>query len=409
VNIINGTEDDETLQGSLFADTIYGLGGNDIIYAMDGDDIVYGGADHDTIYGGIGNDTIFAGSGNDDIYGGLGDDILVNVSGNTRMNGGEGNDTLNGGTDHDTLEGGTGNDLIDGGLADDIISGGEGDDTLIGGEGRDRLYGEDGNDIIFADISDIAYTGGEGVDRLNLTSDVGLWRFNFLSSLGFESVQIRKEDDTLIQTFSVLDNGIERTIFYAGSDVVSVNDPNFSAAIFDLDIIDSNGEWTGRHQYRNLNNENYLVVYILDDETFRYEHTDTENSEAWHTRIDYRDENNLTTSVFTTLDNTDTEFLTWNPDNAFTWDRSVVYTDVTETKAYSTLTAFYIYGPQYPDFTSLDITVQELDNGNRVTTDYNADYGNSFGLTIFTEDANDDELFTSVLQTRNEAGEMALY
>lgn len=85
----------------IFADTLYGGGGNDTLY---------GGGGNDTLYGDLGNDRLFGGTGNDKLFGGTGNDVL---------NGGDGADTLNGDNGDDTLNGGAGNDLLNGGIGAD--------------------------------------------------------------------------------------------------------------------------------------------------------------------------------------------------------------------------------------------------------------------------------------------------
>ena len=77
-----GTNGDDTLRGSVMADTIYGLDGNDKIEALDGNDYIDGGAGDDVIGAGSGADTVYGGSGNDVIAGGPGNDYLVGGDGN---------------------------------------------------------------------------------------------------------------------------------------------------------------------------------------------------------------------------------------------------------------------------------------------------------------------------------------
>ena len=107
---------------------------------------------------------------------------------------------------------------------------------------------------------------------------------------------------------------------------------------------------------------------------------------------------------FSTAGNTDTELETFDVADAFDWGRNVVRTDVSGTKAYASLTIFYLDGTD-----AIDVTIQELDSGNRVTTDFDAGDTESYGLSILTEDANNDELFTSVLQLRNDANEVTRF
>ena len=90
--IINGTPNDDTLEGGNEKTWIYGRGGNDNIYGRGGNDILYGGEGNDEIYGGNGIDSLRGEEGNDKMYGGNGDDYLYN---------GLGNDILDGGPDID--------------------------------------------------------------------------------------------------------------------------------------------------------------------------------------------------------------------------------------------------------------------------------------------------------------------
>lgn len=65
---------------------------------------------NDSLNGGVSNDTLYGASGKDTLNGGLGLDSLV---------GGDGNDTLRGGYDPDTEDGGPGNDIYDYDTVDD--------------------------------------------------------------------------------------------------------------------------------------------------------------------------------------------------------------------------------------------------------------------------------------------------
>ncbi|MBR8832964.1 MAG: hypothetical protein DSM106950_02685 [Stigonema ocellatum SAG 48.90 = DSM 106950] len=95
LNIIIGTNQDDTITGSKKSDYIYGLGGNDYLD------------------GGLGNDKLFGGLGNDTLLGGLGNDYLDGGDGNDTLNGGDGNDRLVGSAGTDYLIGGNGKDIAD--------------------------------------------------------------------------------------------------------------------------------------------------------------------------------------------------------------------------------------------------------------------------------------------------------
>ncbi|WOD40876.1 calcium-binding protein [Nodosilinea sp. E11] len=99
--LIEGTDTQNFLIGTVANNALFGFGGNDLILANGG---------HNLLFGGEGNDTLLGGTGDDGLFGGEGDDVL---------------------------EGGAGNDLLVGGTGDDILYGGAGANTLIGGAGAD--------------------------------------------------------------------------------------------------------------------------------------------------------------------------------------------------------------------------------------------------------------------------------
>lgn len=89
--IINGTNGNDTLIGTVDDNEINGLAGNDfildkgIVRVSGASDAGRGVEDDDLIIGGIGDDTLVAGVGNDTLTGGLGGDIYVpNVFDNIR-------------------------------------------------------------------------------------------------------------------------------------------------------------------------------------------------------------------------------------------------------------------------------------------------------------------------------------
>jgi Ca2+-binding RTX toxin-like protein len=161
---IAGTNDADSLVGTVFDDTIIGLAGND------------------TISGGDGFDRLEGGDGADSIDGGIGDDWL---------SGGENNDWLSGGDGADRLSGDRANDTILGGASDDFLFGGDGDDSLLGGDGNDYLDGQaSGGDTLDGGLGDDilrfttsrtdgfragVVTGGAGADtfQLEIISVVG--------------------------------------------------------------------------------------------------------------------------------------------------------------------------------------------------------------------------------------------
>ena len=87
------------------------------------------------------------GSPQDDML--TGDDnpnVLKGMGGKDTLNGGKGNDTLDGGAGNDMLDGGAGMDKLMGGAGNDVLNGGDGDDTINGGAGDDDLNGGTGSD-----------------------------------------------------------------------------------------------------------------------------------------------------------------------------------------------------------------------------------------------------------------------
>lgn len=174
----------DTINGTIYNDTLIGLSDDDKIFGGNGNDTIYGDSQdvtsnvhvgNDELHGGYGNDMIFGGLGQDTLFGDEGDDRLYGNDGHDRIFGGEGNDWIYGGTGNDTANGDAGNDVIYGDEGEDFLSGGMGHDVVFGGAdndyvwgdaGNDYVLGEDGNDYVSGGLGDDWLSGGAGNDTL---------------------------------------------------------------------------------------------------------------------------------------------------------------------------------------------------------------------------------------------------
>ncbi len=112
------------------------------------------------------------------------DDKLTGDRNPNELMGGAGDDVLDGGGNADTLDGGAGNDMLNGGggidelmggAGHDVLDGGGGDDTINGGAGDDDLTGGDGNDtFVFRPMdgagSDIIMDWKDGDNEIDLSA-----------------------------------------------------------------------------------------------------------------------------------------------------------------------------------------------------------------------------------------------
>jgi len=170
---VEGSPQDDQIQGNRLANILNGGGGADSILGFAGDD---------TIDGGVGNDSIAGAEGNDYLRGGDGVDLIVGMDGNDDINGNKGNDNLGGGNgddwvvggqDDDFLTGGEGFDIVYGNLGNDIARGENGNDWVRGGQGDDVVEGGDGNDWLWGDRGSDTLTGGAGADIFHSFSGTG--------------------------------------------------------------------------------------------------------------------------------------------------------------------------------------------------------------------------------------------
>ena len=171
---LNGTEDDDFLEGESGNDTLNGLGGDDLLVGNAGDDLVDGSGGNDILRGdsGVGfssvgsNDTLLGGPGNDNLTGSAGDDLLNGGQGEDFIDGGDGNDEIIAGINDDIVRAGAGNDTIDGGTGNNQLFGEAGDDEIVSAAGNDVLNGGDGSDSLLADGGDDLVLGGDGNDTI---------------------------------------------------------------------------------------------------------------------------------------------------------------------------------------------------------------------------------------------------
>ncbi len=181
----------EEVEGTDFADTLFGGSGDDVLRPRGGADTVLGRGGFDTIEFGttvrgvvvdLAAGTAQDGNGATDMLGGIEGvkgttfadtilgaataDRLEGGNGSDRLDGREGDDTLFGGNGADSITGGAGNDLADGGNGHDHIFGGPGDDTVLGKDGNDTLRGLDGDDTIRGGNGNDTIQGGNGADTI---------------------------------------------------------------------------------------------------------------------------------------------------------------------------------------------------------------------------------------------------
>lgn len=154
--ILMGDSLNNMLNGTNFADTVFGYGGNDRINGLNGNDVLFGDfgyADtgpggNDTIDGGRGNDYIDGGYGNDSLAGGNDSDLIGGGYGDDTISGGSGSDGAIGGYGNDRINGDNGSDFVDGGEGNDTVNGGGDNDGVAGGEGYDSVDGGSGHDVV---------------------------------------------------------------------------------------------------------------------------------------------------------------------------------------------------------------------------------------------------------------------
>lgn len=140
---IEGTTDNNVLNGTSAAEFIKGLAGNDLINGNGGGDLLEGNDGNDVLTGSSGREFIHGGKNNDVLYGNGGQDVLVGGAGNDRIYGGSGADRIEAGLGNDTVYANGGMDVINTGAGNDTVwlGSGQATVTLKTGNGSDTIKG----------------------------------------------------------------------------------------------------------------------------------------------------------------------------------------------------------------------------------------------------------------------------
>lgn len=165
----------ENVQGTQFADTIFGSAGGNKLYGEAGSDKLYGREGSDELTGGAGGDRL---DGGDDfdwvLYGDEKAGVIVSLfdnanggaaAGDTIFNvegvlGTKFGDVIHGTSVANYLMGGGGNDSLFGREGDDTLDGGTGSDSIDGGDGVDWVVFRSANARIIVDLADSGQNGG---------------------------------------------------------------------------------------------------------------------------------------------------------------------------------------------------------------------------------------------------------
>ena len=176
------------IEGTKYADKLFGTADGESIAGLDGNDTLYGGGGDDSLSGGSGNDLLKGGPGADMLRGGPGDKdtisyagspvgVTINLNDGTAMGGDAGGDDV--GTDIENIIGSEHDDTLTGtddasvgssiwGMGgNDVISGRDGPDMLYGGGGDDMLDGGDEEDTLEGGYGADTLTGGGGRDTVS--------------------------------------------------------------------------------------------------------------------------------------------------------------------------------------------------------------------------------------------------
>lgn len=198
IEMVVGSNYNDTITGDANANTLYGLSGNDTLNGGDGNDWLYGDAGSDALNGGNGTDG--ADYRNSTVA------VTVNLLSNTGTGGDAQGDTY---TSIETLIGSYLNDSITGDSNANTLYGSNGNDTLSGGDGNDWIEGEDGTDTLIGGVGNDTLNGGNGTDTVSYSGSASAVNVNISSNVvsggdaqgdtisNFENISGSSYNDTL--------------------------------------------------------------------------------------------------------------------------------------------------------------------------------------------------------------------
>lgn len=287
---VNGTNLNEGIVGTKYADTIKAGGGNDEITGGKGNDKLYGGAgsNHYFFTAGDGNDTVYAGSGSNLVHldGNFedynfkrsGNDVIIsykdssikdkitikdyfknnkdNVTISDKLyakdlldiiknfvpttidkSSATKKQTITGTLLDETLIGGKAGDLIKSIGGSNLVDGGAGNDTIYGGNGHDDIHGGSGNDTMYSGNGDNCYELGidHGNDVIDAKKGANTLMF---SGLNLADMKFSKKGNDIIITNKNSKGKDETTTIKNylkyGRDNVYIQAEDFEASLTDI-------------------------------------------------------------------------------------------------------------------------------------------------------------------------------
>jgi Ca2+-binding RTX toxin-like protein len=268
-NEYNGSDRDDSVQGSEIAEIIRVNAGSNIIYGGGGDDNLIGGNDSDYLSGELGSDNIQGGDGEDLIDG---DSILAQSFGESVDNSDPNN----------------ARDIIDGGAGDDVLLGGIGDDRIILGLGNDVVDGGDGTDtsVVVNNVDDyklrkrldgsiVAIDKRDANNReIDLYQNIELLEFGDRTLTASdvpspEGTLVINEDNTQVTIQTSRQNLQLKTT--AGSQIVSIDLPSLEDLIIDDVTLDKSltllDKYRESQNGEKLNSKSSIIEFLLQKDS----------------------------------------------------------------------------------------------------------------------------------------------
>ncbi|QHD82652.1 M10 family metallopeptidase C-terminal domain-containing protein [Trichormus variabilis] len=325
--IFNTVNLNQTIEGTNFADQLFGGLGNDTLRGFNGNDVLFGEQGDDRFEGGRGDDTFYGGAGNDvfnleqlqdndvviDFVRGqdkidvrnlnindwttlqllISNDGQDNALITTFFNGSQSrikllninpnllqasdfifntvnlNQTIEGTNFADQLFGGLGNDTLRGFNGNDVLFGEQGDDRFEGGRGDDTFYSGAGNDVFNLEQlqdNDVVIDFVRGQDKIDLRS-LNISDWSTLQTL----ISNDGQNNALITTFfngsqsQIKLNNINPNLLQASDFIFNTNTVNNNETIDGTNFADQLFGGLGNDTLRGFNGNDVLFGEQGDD------------------------------------------------------------------------------------------------------------------------------------------------